>query len=107
MVPSRFDTLAVMGLYQPDSGVFAIAHWQAVLVAEVFDAAMRSPGESDRVRREVLDRLQGTTSTHRAVSGGVRFARSTRHDYEVSHQDYLRAIDRTIAAVRRARRAAA
>ena len=107
MVPSRFDTLAVMGLYQPDSGVFAIAHWQAVLVAEVFDAAMTSTRESDRVRREVLDRLQGTTSAHRAVSGGVRFARSTRHDYEVSHQDYLRAIDRTIAAVRRARQAAA
>ncbi|MGA7690015.1 MAG: NAD(P)-binding domain-containing protein [Jiangellales bacterium] len=107
MVPSRFDTLAVMGLYQPDSGVFAIAHWQAVLMVEIFDAATRSRGESERVRRDVLERLQGTTSRHRSVSGGVTFARSTRHDYEVSHQDYLRAIDRTIAAVRRARRAAA
>jgi NADPH-dependent 2,4-dienoyl-CoA reductase/sulfur reductase-like enzyme len=107
MVPSRFDTLAVMGLYQPDSGVFAIAHWQGVLVAELFDGATTSPRQADRVRAQVLNTLEGTTSAHRSVSGGVRFARSTRHDYEVSHQDYLRALDRTIAAVRGARRAAA
>jgi thioredoxin reductase len=107
MVPATYDTLAVMGLYQPDSGVFAIAHWQGVLVAELFSAAMTSPGQSRRIRQRVLEPLRGSTSTSRTLSGGVRFASSTRHYFEVSHQEYLRALDRTIQRVRRARMEAA
>ena len=107
MVPPAYDTLAVAGLYQPDSGVFAIAHWQGVLVAEIFDAATTSPQQSRRIREQVLTPLRDTTSSSRTLSGGVRFATSTRHLYEVSHQDYVRALDSAIDAVRRVREEAA
>ena len=107
MVPPDYDTLAVAGLYQPDSGVFAIAHWQGVLVAEIFAAATTSPEQSRRIREQVLSPLRETTSASRALSGGVRFASSTRHLYEVSHQDYIRALDSAIDAVRGIREAAA
>jgi cation diffusion facilitator CzcD-associated flavoprotein CzcO len=107
MVPPDYDTLAVAGLYQPDSGVFAIAHWQGVLVAEIFDAVTTSPQQSRRIREQVLAPLRETTSRSRTLSGGVRFASSTRHLYEVSHQDYIRALDSAIDAVRRIREVAA
>jgi NADPH-dependent 2,4-dienoyl-CoA reductase/sulfur reductase-like enzyme len=107
MVPERYDTIAVAGLYQPDSGVFAIAHWQGVLVAELFDTVTTSPPQARQVRSQVLHPLRQVTSESRELSGGVRFARSTRRFFEVSHQEYLRALDRTIDAVRRTRAAAA
>lgn len=100
MIPESYDTLAVMGLYQPDSGVFWIAHWQGVLVAELFRIAVTDADLAQQVRGHVLDPLRGVTSDNRLLTGGLHFARSTRHYYEVSHQEYLRAIDRTIAAVR-------
>jgi hypothetical protein len=101
MIPAHYDSLAVMGLYQPDSGVFCIAHWQGVLVAELFAAGLGRPEQARRLREQVLDDLRDTTSESRQISGGVRFASSSRHYFEVSHQEYLRTLDRTIAAVRR------
>ena len=106
MIPARLDTLAVMGLYQPDSGVFCIAHWQGVLVAELFSAVLGDPERARRLRHEVLDALAGTTSDSDEISGGIHFAGSSRHYFEVSHQEYLRALDRTIVALRRAGAAA-
>ena len=103
MVPTRVDTLVVAGLYQPDSGVFTIAHWQGVLAAELLDAATSRPQESDAIRRDVLQPLAEVTSESPLLSGGARFASSTRHYYEVGHQDYLRALDRTVASVRAVR----
>ncbi len=47
------------------------------------------------------------TSASPLLSGGVQFAASTRHFYEVGHQDYLRALDRTIGSVRAVRSRAA
>ena len=101
MIPARLDTLAVMGLYQPDSGVYCIALWQGVLVAELFSAGLGHPERARRLRHEVLDALAGTTSDSDEISGGIHFAGSSRHYFEVSHQEYLRALDRTIAALRR------
>ena len=103
MVPRSVDTLVVAGLYQPDSGVFTIAHWQGVLAAELLDAATGQPEACEAIRRTVLRPLEGATSESDLLSGGAHFASSTRHYYEVGHQDYLRALDRTVAAVRAVR----
>ena len=103
VVPASTDTLVVAGLYQPDSGVFTIGHWQGVLASELLDVATTDPRATDVVRRDVIDPLMHATSASPLLSGGVQFAASTRHFYEVGHQDYLRALDRTIGDVRAAR----
>ena len=103
MVPADVDTLVVAGLYQPDSGVFTIGHWQGVLAAELLDLATSDPVAADAVRRDVLRDLADATSDDPLLSGGAHFASSTRHFYEVGHQDYLRALDRTIGSVRAVR----
>ena len=103
MVPADVDTLIVAGLYQPDSGVFTIGHWQGVLAAELLDLATSDPVAAAAVRRDVLSDLADATSDDPLLSGGAHFASSTRHFYEVGHQDYLRALDRTIGSVRAVR----
>ncbi|MFD0785116.1 flavin-containing monooxygenase [Micromonospora azadirachtae] len=81
-------TLAVVGLLQPDSGLFTLAHWQAVLFARLL-----------RLRRTHPDRAAAFAATVQAragerYSGPVKD--STRHWFEVGHVDYLRAVQRAL-----------
>ncbi len=85
----RHPTLAVTGLVQPDSGVFAVAHWQAVAVARWLRLRESDPGRAAAFWRQA------------AVAPDQRFTAarlkdSTRHWFEINHVDYLRALQRTL-----------
>ncbi|MGC5051847.1 flavin-containing monooxygenase [Micromonospora sp. DT48] len=81
-------TLAVTGLLQPDSGLFPLAHWQAVLFARLL-----------RLRVSRPDRATAFAARVRAGAGeryAARVKDSTRHWFEVGHADYLRALARAL-----------
>ncbi len=79
-------TLAVAGLIQPDSGQWTIAHWQGMLIA-TYAALLRSdPAAAQAYHREVIRRVGERTD------GGAKYKESTRHYYEIAHQDYLRVL---------------
>jgi hypothetical protein len=84
-----YPSLAVVGLLQPDSGLFSLAHWQAVTVAAWLRLREIAPERAATFWRR----------QHREATGRFNRARlkqSTRHWFEVSHIDYLRAVDRTL-----------
>lgn len=90
----RHASLAVAGLVQTDSGQFAVAHWQAVAIAEL----LRSRPEA---ARDFLARADRRLDDRR-WTGGTRYANSTRHWFEVAHQHYLHGLERTITELRTA-----
>jgi len=87
--PPAYPTLAVTGLLQPDSGIFSLMHWQAVTVATWL-----------RLRESAPERAASYWRRHHSdVSGRFNKAKvkqSTRHWFEVSHVDYLRAVEKTL-----------
>jgi len=87
------DNLFVSGLVQPDSGQWTIAHWQGVLIARFIEARQRRPD----VARAFLARA-GADVEHR-FSAGTHYTDSTRHYYEIAHQDYLQAVQDAIDAL--------
>jgi thioredoxin reductase len=91
MFTPRYDNLVVSGLIQPDSGQWTLAHWQGVLAARVAEALRDRP----QVARRFLARAP--VEAGRRYSAGASYKDSTRHYYEVAHQDYLQALQ---AAVR-------
>jgi hypothetical protein len=89
MLARTYPTLAVAGLVQPDSAVFTIVHWQTVLMARWLRLLDTAP-----------DRANALWKTMQA-DGDKRFTQvkmkdSTRHWFEVSHVDYLRALEKTL-----------
>ena len=90
----RHASLAVAGLVQTDSGQFAVAHWQAVAIAELLRSR---PAAARAFLARAARRLD------RRWTGGARYADSTRHWFEVAHQHYLSGLERTIAELRAAR----
>jgi cation diffusion facilitator CzcD-associated flavoprotein CzcO len=87
--PRRHPTLAVVGLLQPDGGLFPLLHWQAVAVARWL-----------RLREHRPDLAAAFWST---VGGSAdrpwtraKVKGSSRHWFEVGHMDYLRALQRTL-----------
>ncbi|HET7899680.1 MAG TPA: NAD(P)-binding domain-containing protein [Candidatus Nanopelagicales bacterium] len=90
MFTPAFDNLVVSGLIQPDSGQWTLAHWQGVLLARVAESL-----RSDPVRaRGFLSRAPQEAG--RRFSAGTHYKDSTRHYYEVAHQDYLAALQDAI-----------
>lgn len=87
--PPGHPTLAVVGLFQPDSGTFGIMHWQSVAIARWLLLRRVAPDAAAAFGRRV------------AAEAGRRWNRakvkdSTRHWFEVGHIDYLRAVERTL-----------
>ncbi|HEX7745826.1 MAG TPA: NAD(P)-binding domain-containing protein [Micromonosporaceae bacterium] len=87
--PPGYPTLAVVGLFQPDSGMFGMMHWQSVAVARWLLLHRAAPDAAAEFQRRV------------AAQAGRRWNRakvkdSTRHWFEVGHIDYLRAVERTV-----------
>jgi hypothetical protein len=85
-----FPTLSVVGLLQPDSGLFSLMHWQAVLVATWL-----------RLREQAPERAANYWRSH-YHQFGKRYNRakvkdSTRHWFEISHIDYLRAVQKALS----------
>jgi hypothetical protein len=86
----------VAGLVQPGSGMFAIAHWQAVTIARWLRQWETAPERAaqvwDRHRHEPQRRYTN-----------VKVPDSGRHWFELDHVVYLRALQRTIDEVEAAR----
>ena len=87
--PRRHPTLAVVGLLQPDSGLLGLVHWQAVAVARWL-----------RLRETLPERAAAFAARIDAGAGNrwhpAKVKESSRHWFEVSHIDYLRAVQRTL-----------
>ena len=86
-------TLAVSGLIQPDSGQWTIAHWQGMLIA-TYAALLR---DDPRAARRFHDAIVASTSVR--FSGGAQYKDSTRHYYEIAHQEYLSVVERDLHAL--------
>jgi hypothetical protein len=88
-----YPTLGVVGLLQPDSGIFALMHWQAVTIATWL-----------RLREAAPDRAADFWRRHQREAGQrfnpAKVKQSTRHWFEISHVDYLRAIEKTMHEMR-------
>jgi cation diffusion facilitator CzcD-associated flavoprotein CzcO len=85
----RHPTLSVAGLLQPDSGSFGLVHWQTVAVARWLRLR-----EVDPDRAGAVWSWLGGQAGQRWHDGGV--TDSTRHWFEISHDRYLRGLQRTL-----------
>ena len=85
-----WENLLVTGLIQPDSGQWTLAHWQGVLIARYIEARRDRPLVAQRFRE------RAAAETGRRYSAGTTYKESTRHYFEVAHQDYLRALELAI-----------
>ncbi|MFG1993710.1 flavin-containing monooxygenase [Actinoplanes sp. NPDC048988] len=82
----KHATLAVVGLLQPDAGLFPLAHWQSVAVARWLRLRVDDPARAAAVQQKESARPLASWSRRRMVP-------SPRHWFEVDHLDYLRAVD--------------
>lgn len=79
-------TLAVIGLIQPDSGVFPLVHWQSVATARWLRLRLSDPEKAAAVQQKESVKPLGSWSKRRVV-------KSERHWFEVDHIDYLRSLE--------------
>jgi cation diffusion facilitator CzcD-associated flavoprotein CzcO len=86
--PTR-DDLFIIGMIQPDSGVWPLMDLQARAVASYIRA---SGGNGPGIRR-MRALKQGPPPD---LGGGVRYVRSERHRYEVEHSSYRRRLREVI-----------
>ena len=93
----RHDNLFVVGLHQPDSGTFCLSHWQAVAAVRYLEARRDRPDAARAFRARVA------AETDRRFTGGMRFTDSTRHYFEIAHQDFLAGVEQTIHQLEGAR----
>ncbi len=89
------ENLFVAGLIQPDSGQWCLAHWQAMALATYVEARRDRPDLAAAFRHEVA------VGVDARFSGGTQYTESTRHYYEIAHQDYLRSLELAIHALER------
>jgi len=89
-------TLLVSGLIQPDSGQWTIAHWQAMVIATYASLRASDPAAAQRFYDDMV------AETGVRFTGGADYKDSTRHYYEIAHQEYLQALEsdlRTLESV--------
>jgi hypothetical protein len=76
----------VIGLVQPDAGLFPLAHWQSVAVARWLRLRASDPVRAAAVQQKESARpLRSWTRLHAVPSSG--------HWFEVSHPSYLRTLE--------------
>ena len=85
--------LFVSGLIQPDSGQWTLAHWQGMTIARFIETRERNPDAAERFFRDTARRAD------RTFTAGATYKESSRHYYEVAHQEYLRALEDAIHAL--------
>lgn len=88
-VPGR-DDIFVSGLVQPDSGQWTIAHWQGMTIAAFLRAKRENPAVASTFGQKAA------RDWSQRYSGGAHYKDSTRHYYEIAHQDYLTALQDAI-----------
>ncbi|MCU0265056.1 MAG: NAD(P)-binding domain-containing protein [Actinomycetia bacterium] len=86
----QHDNLFVSGLIQPDSGQWCLAHWQGVLIASYVEARRDRPEAAARFREQVA------VHADERFTGGTTYAESSRHYYEIAHQEYLEHVEQAI-----------
>jgi hypothetical protein len=93
MASPKHPTLWLSGLIQPDSGQWTIAHWQGMAIAAFLRLQREDPVAAARLHARI--------NAHREerYTGGAHYKESTRHFYEIAHQDYLEAIQGFLAEV--------
>ncbi len=89
--------LFVSGLIQPDSGQWTLAHWQGMVIARFIEAGIERPAVADRFFEGVR------TDSGRRFNAGTEYKDSSRHYYEVAHQEYLSALQDAINDLEAAR----
>lgn len=97
MASPTHPNLWLSGLIQPDSGQWAIAHWQAETIAEFLSLAAHDPTRAGAIHRDIVQ------ATGHRFSGGADYKNSTRHYFEIAHQDYLLALQEVLDTLRGAR----
>jgi cation diffusion facilitator CzcD-associated flavoprotein CzcO len=93
MASPKYPNLWLSGLIQPDSGQWTIAHWQGMAIARFLDLLRTDP------RRARALHAQINAERTRRFSGGAHYKDSTRHYYEIAHQDYLEVLEDFLAEV--------
>jgi flavin-binding monooxygenase-like protein len=78
-----YDNLFIVGMIQPDSGVWWLMDLQAQAVARYIGAARANGGGTGRIQAL----KQGPRPD---LGGGIRYVPSDRHRYEVEHSSYQR-----------------
>ena len=91
------QNLFVSGLIQPDSGQWTLAHWQGVTIARFLEARADRPA----VARRFFDGV--AAHAERRFGAGTHYKDSSRHYYEVAHQEYLAALQTAIHDLEAAR----
>lgn len=81
------DNLFVIGLIQPDSGLFWIAELQAQVMARFIRAAEQGSASADEFRR--IKRTERPD-----LGGGIQYVNSTRHHLEIEHHSYRQRLER-------------
>ena len=84
-----WDDLFILGMLQPDSGVWPLMDLQARAVASY----IRAVGAGGPGIRKVRALKQGPRPD---LSGGIRYVSSERHRYEVEHSTYARRVREVI-----------
>ncbi len=87
-----FDNLFVVGLIQPDSGLWPLVHYQAQLMARFLKAQQSNSLAPQRFRR-----LKAKPASD--LGAGIRYVRTPRHLLEVEHFSYARRLKRLIAQI--------
>ncbi|MDO8308164.1 MAG: NAD(P)-binding domain-containing protein [Actinomycetota bacterium] len=90
---TKHRNLFVSGLIQPDSGQWTLAHWQGILIARYLEAREQRPAVAERLYADA------TGQAGRRYSAGTTYKDSSRHYYEVAHQDYLQSLQDAINAL--------
>lgn len=83
------NDLFVVGLIQPNSGIWGLADWQSQLVTRYLQLKEedKSPAWFERLRQ------QG----HEDLSGGIRYIHSPRHALEVEYFSYRQRLQKLLA----------
>lgn len=85
----QYDNLFVVGLLQPDSGLFWLMDLQAQAIANFIHAQRHAPERAARFR-------QRKAGPNPDIRGGTRHVPSQRHHVEIDHFVYRRVIKRII-----------
>jgi cation diffusion facilitator CzcD-associated flavoprotein CzcO len=92
----KYPTLFLAGLAQPDSGIFPIAHWQAVVIAKWLRLRDADPQRAATFWTSIASKPdQRWTQAHTKDS--------TRHWFELDHTLYLKALQRVLDELESAR----
>lgn len=81
-----YDNLFVIGLIQPDSGVFWLMDMQAQVVARFIHAQQHAPDAADQLRRI-------KAGPQPDIRGGIHHVTSQRHILEIDHVSYRKALE--------------